>query len=104
MAAYLDAFDIAHGRHSQYRRDRYREILSTEITDEGAHEMHRACAEALVTRIVPGGLVVIDDTWRDRDGYHGKGATAVPLLLQRGFRIVGRTRTAVGLRRDRPRS
>jgi hypothetical protein len=99
VAAYLDAFDIQHGLHSQYRVDRYRELLDTEITNEAASEMHHACAEALIPNMVEGGLIVIDDTWREGEVYVGKGATAVPLLLDRGFRVVGSTRTAVGLQR-----
>ena len=98
VAAYLDAFDIQHGKHSAYRIDRYRLLLGTEITNEGASAMHLACAEALVPRMVPGGLIVIDDTWVDRDGYAGKGGTAVPALLRKGFLIADGTKTAIALR------
>jgi hypothetical protein len=98
-AAYLDAFDIQHGQHSQYRIDRYRELLHTDITNEGSSQMHRACAEALIPKLVDGGLVVIDDTWHEGNGYAGKGATAVPLLLQHGFHMAGSTRTAIALQR-----
>ncbi|HXG26415.1 MAG TPA: hypothetical protein VNL94_06145, partial [Candidatus Binatia bacterium] len=100
VAAYLDAFDIQHGKHSDYRVSRYREFLGTEITDEGAAAMHLACAEALMPRVVPGGLVVIDDTWSDGEGFGGKGRDAVPALLDGGFRIVARTKTAVALQRE----
>jgi hypothetical protein len=100
LAAYLDAFDIQHGKHSQYRVDRYLQYLNTEITDDGAAAMHAACARALLKRIVPGGLVVIDDTWQDGDGYVGKGRDAVPLLLAGGFRIVNRTKSAIALERE----
>ncbi|HUG30650.1 MAG TPA: hypothetical protein VMQ65_09095 [Candidatus Limnocylindria bacterium] len=101
VAAYLDAFDIQHGKHSAYRIDRYRRFLGTEITNAASSEMHLACAEALIPRLVPGGLVVIDDTWSEDDGYAGKGSTAVPALLQRGFTIIGRTRTAIALQAPR---
>jgi len=99
LAAYLDAFDIQHGQHSEYRVDRYRQFLGTEITNAGAAAMHLRCAEALVPRLVEGGLIVIDDTWSEGDGYAGKGTTAVPALLASGFDIVGQTRTAVALQR-----
>ena len=98
-AAYLDAFDIDHGEHSQYRIDRYRQYMAAEITNEAAHQMHLACAEALIPRVVPGGIVVIDDTWREGGGFAGKGATAVPLLLRTGYSIIGRTKTAIALQR-----
>lgn len=98
-AAYLDAFDIDHGEHSQYRIDRYRRYMSAEITNEGAHQMHLACAEALIPRVGPGGIIVIDDTWQEGNGFAGKGATAVPLLLRNGYSIIGRTKTAIALQR-----
>lgn len=100
VAAYLDAFDIQHGRHSQYRVERYRRFLGTEITDAGAAAMHLACARALIRRVVPGGLVVIDDTWTEDGRYAGKGRDAVPALLANGFWIAQRTKTAVALQRD----
>lgn len=99
VCAYLDAFDIAHDAHSEYRIDRYRRYLSTDITNDAAHEMHLACAQALILRVVPGGLIVIDDTWANGGGFVGKGATAVPALLRAGFTLIGRTRTAVALQR-----
>lgn len=105
LAAYLDAFDIQHGQHSEYRIDRYRQFLGTEITNEAAAQMHLACAEALVPRLMPGGLIVIDDTWMEGERFAGKGGTAVPALLRRRFKIVAQTRTAVALQapRRRPR-
>jgi hypothetical protein len=90
VAAYLDAFDIQHGQHSEYRVDRYRRYLGTDITDAGSAAMHLACAQALIPRVVPGGLVVIDDTWAEGDGYAGKGSAAVPELLANGFRTTDR--------------
>lgn len=98
VAAYLDAFDIQHGKHSEYRIERYRRYLGVEITNERASAMHLECARALVKRLVPGGLVVIDDTSPDGEGYVGKGKAAVPALLDRGFRIVAQAPTAIALR------
>ena len=97
IAAYLDAFDIQHGKHSAYREARYRRFLGVEISNEAASEMHLACAEALVRRLVPGGLIVIDDTWLESGEYAGKGSSAVPALLRRGFTIVDQTETAIAL-------
>lgn len=99
VGAYLDAFDIQHGRHSDYRIGRYREFLGTDITNEASARMHLECAKALADRVVAGGIVAVDDTWREAEGFGGKGATAVPYLLSEGYRIVKRTRTAVALRR-----
>jgi hypothetical protein len=98
VAAYLDAFDIQHGKHSAYRIERYRELLGTEITNEASSAMHLACARSLQRWLVPGGLVVFDDTWPEEGGYAGKGGEGVPFLLGKGFTVVGRTRTAIALR------
>jgi hypothetical protein len=100
VAAYLDAFDIQHGQHSEYRIERYRRLLGLEITNDGAAAMHLACARALTRRVVVGGLVVIDDTWLRGGRYAGKGRDAVPFLLGNGFGIVARTKTAVALQRE----
>lgn len=100
VAAYLDAFDIQHGKHSAYREERYRTFLGTDITNDAASAMHLACAQALLTRVVPGGLVVIDDTWREGDGFGGKGRDAVPALLAGDFHIVREARTAIALQRE----
>jgi predicted nucleic acid-binding Zn-ribbon protein len=98
---YLDAFDYDHGAHSSYRRERYREVLGTEITDEASWRMHQLCAAALVTKMKVGGLVVIDDTWEDDKTAElcGKGKRAVPLLRSSGFEVVEIKRRAVALRR-----
>jgi len=97
---YLDAFDFEHGQHSEERKQRYRQVLGTEIQDEACWQMHQLCAAALVTRMPAGGVVVIDDTWLDEAGeYEGKGKLAVPLLLAGGFTIIATAPRAVGLKR-----
>lgn len=102
VAAYLDAFDIDHGHHSTKRIERYRQLLATEITNEACAQMHLECARALLTRVVEGGVVAVDDTWSEEGGaYGGKGATAVPYLLDEGWQIIASTRTAVALQRPR---
>jgi hypothetical protein len=97
-AAYLDAFDIQHGLHSEERVERYHRHLGTEITNAAAAAMHLAAAQALLPRLVPGGLVVLDDTWPDGAGYAGKGSTAIPELLANGYTIVDMTESAIALR------
>lgn len=97
---YLDAFDYDHGKHSQQRQDRYRELLQTNINDEACWKMHEACAQAINVKMRVGGIVVLDDTWTDADGqYAGKGKLALPLLLENGFEIIAKTRMTIALRR-----
>jgi len=99
---YLDAFDYDHGKHSEARQERYRNLLQTNINDEACWKMHEACAYAIKEKMRVGGIVVIDDTWTDTDGvYLGKGKLAMPLLLDSGFEIVAKTRMTVALRRKR---
>ncbi len=98
--AYLDAFDFYHENHSAERQESYRQHLDTEINDEECWQMHQACAAALIPRMSDGGIVVIDDTWRDdADEYHGKGKLAVPLLLASGFETVSEMPRALALKR-----
>jgi hypothetical protein len=97
---YLDAFDFDHGGHSEARQSRYREILHTSINDQDCWEMHAECARTISARMPSGGMVVIDDTWKDENGgLAGKGKLAVPILLANDFHIVGEVRRAVALRR-----
>lgn len=97
---YLDAFDFDHPNHSETRRERYRNILHTDITDPACWKMHEDCAVTLAARMGVGGVVVLDDTWTNERGeYEGKGKLAMPLLLTSGFEIIARTKRTVALRR-----
>jgi len=103
---YLDAFDLAHGNHSQKRIQDYEKFLKTEITEEGCREMHLECAKALLgtlsngePRMPVGGVVVFDDTKLVKGEYPGKGDLAVPYLLENGFELITRGRATVALER-----
>ena len=97
---YLDAFDFDHDQHSDKRRQRYQEFLNTDINDEECWLMHKLCAETIIERMPEGGIVALDDTWRDSDGVlQGKGKLAAPLLLQNGFKMVAETKDTLCLKR-----
>jgi len=86
---YLDAYDIAHGMHSEARNARYMEVFASEINDEDCWRMHARCAELLIQRMRKGAIVVLDDTWLDSArNWSGKGKTALPLLTENGFSIL----------------
>lgn len=57
-----------------------------------------ACISSLRARAadhsLPGGLA-IDDTWRDAGVWHGKGARAVPWLLEQGWPLLEAAERAV---------
>lgn len=98
--AYLDAFDFYHEHHSNQRKSSYERVLGVEITNENCWEMHLKCAESLAEKMVVGGVVVFDDTWVDDQGdLQGKGKTAIPYLLKRGFVQVAQNEMTVGLKR-----
>ena len=105
---YLDAFDLAHGNHSEKRIEDYEQFLNTKITDSGCRTMHLECAEALLqplsngeTRMPVGGVVVFDDTKLVQEKFWGKGELAVPYLLENGFKLITRGRATVALERTR---
>jgi hypothetical protein len=96
---YLDAFDIDHAYHSNRRRERYREFLNSDISDQACHAMHLDCAVAAVKVIPVGGEIIFDDAWRSGATWGGKGTTAMPFLLSKGFEVVRETKNTVCLRR-----
>ena len=97
---YLDAFDFDHGQHSEARQDSYRKHLGTEINDPACWKMHEDCAETIIARMVPDGIIVLDDTWTDEEGrYAGKGKLAAPLLLENGFSLIAKTRRTLALKK-----
>jgi len=84
---YLDAFDISLPGHSEKRRAKYRRYLGTGITDVECHKMHLECVKNSWRKISKGGLVCFDDIF-DVLTYEGKGQTAIPYLLRRGFVVL----------------
>ncbi len=83
---YLDAFDIEASWHKQktiksyHRRD-------VKISNDNAWEMHLLAAKAVFNKIVPGGYICFDDTWKENSEWLGKGKYGIPFLLNNGFYI-----------------
>jgi hypothetical protein len=84
---YLDAFDYEKDTHSDSRRERYRSILNTEITNQQCWDMHLTCCKNIIPKMDIGGLICFDDIF-DKNTFAGKGKTAIPFLLENGFEIV----------------
>jgi hypothetical protein len=58
-------------------------------TDRPGHAEHcLAEAQAALPLMEAGGLIAMDDTCWTRGSFRGKGALAVPWLLQQGWRIL----------------
>ena len=97
---YLDAFDIDHGMHSEQRKSRYIQYLGADINNEDCYKMHLDCAVEAARLIEPGGVIVFDDAWRNGEGWGGKGFSAMPFLLNNGFRVIEETSNTVWLERE----
>jgi len=98
---FLDAYDFDHGQHSELRQSRYESFLGSRIADEACHRMHLDCATSLIQKLAPGGVICFDDTWTDgRGAWTAKGTTAMPLLLEHGFRVLEARNRAALLARD----
>jgi uncharacterized coiled-coil protein SlyX len=97
---FLDAYDFDHGQHSELRQSRYETFLGSRISDAQCHQMHLDCARSLAARLAGDGMICFDDTWTDaQDAWTAKGATAMPFLLEQGFRITdARNRAALLVR------
>jgi hypothetical protein len=83
---YLDAFDFYHNGHSEKRKNKYKDILNTTITNENAHKMHLECAIEIVKKSKVGTIVCFDDIL-NKNTFEGKGKTAIPFLMRNGFEI-----------------
>jgi len=87
-AIYLDAYDFWHASHSKLRQQAYLESYGSEINDAECHTMHLEAARHCAKLIPPGGLLVLDDTWMENDLWAGKGALALPWLLDQGWDLL----------------
>jgi hypothetical protein len=99
---FLDAYDFDHGKHSELRQSRYERFLGSRIDEQACHRMHLECARSIVEKMPVGGVVCLDDTWRDDAGWAAKGTLAVPHLLDNGFELVEARNRAALLVRARP--
>lgn len=99
---FIDAYDFDHGNHSELRQSRYEQHLGNRIDEELCHKMHLDCAESLVEKLAPDGLICFDDTWKDAEGrWTAKGTTAMPFLLENGFEVLLAENRAALLARKR---
>lgn len=93
---FLDAYDFDHGKHSALRQSRYKQFLGSPIDEQECHRMHLDCAESVVAKLSPFGVVCVDDTWLEDDQWTAKGTLAVPYLLSQGYTLIeARNRAAL---------
>ncbi|MEI6125982.1 MAG: hypothetical protein WCQ99_05435 [Pseudomonadota bacterium] len=93
---YLDAFDIVTEGSRQEIIIKTYERRHVAMTNQAAYAMHYAAAVHIVDKIIPGGFICFDDVWLDKHAvWQGKGKTAIPLLLSRGYKIIEYTPNAL---------
>jgi len=97
---FLDAYDFDHGQHSELRQSRYKKYLGNPIDEAACHQMHFDCAESVLAKLSPNGLVCIDDTWLVDGKWSAKGTLAMPFLLEHGFKLLEACNRAALLARD----
>lgn len=92
LLAYLDGFDVIFpgATVSQERIGFYRDGGIDFIKDGNriSAEVHLETAKLIFENIVEGGIIAIDDTYFENQEWVGKGKTAVPFLLENGFKSV----------------
>ena len=89
---YLDGFDYHHQWHSQERKDKYKEILQTEITNENSWKSHLDMVKGVYEKGNDYSLLCIDDVF---DANKGKGCTAIPFLMNNRWKALEHKYNAV---------
>ncbi|MBE2246037.1 MAG: hypothetical protein IAE67_02170 [Candidatus Competibacteraceae bacterium] len=86
---YLDAFDlVTDWPHKESTINSYK-IRNAELSNQAAYDMHLKASKSIVDKVISGGFVCFDDVWKDRSGnWQGKGKTAIPYLLDNGYKII----------------
>ena len=82
---YLDGYDYDHGKHSNERQIKYKNILGEKINNEESHNSHLDMVKTISNKGLQHSLICIDDVISDNIG---KGVKAVPYLLQTNWKIV----------------
>jgi len=93
--AYLDGFDIVTDwPHKESTIEFYRKSGIDLLRDGNriSAEVHLETTRYVADNLVHGGFICFDDTWRESGEWNGKGAKAVPWLLARDFKLIGRAR------------
>ena len=89
--SYLDGFDIVTDHpHKQSTIDFYTSIGIDLLKDGNrlAAESHLICTEHIFKHAAPTCFYCFDDTWYEKGEWKGKGATAIPFLLERNGKVV----------------
>lgn len=96
---YLDNFDIIYNDlHKQSLMRRVGNVYddrNEQLTNERSAAVHLEQIETAMPLLAEKNIVVIDDTQLREEGWWGKGAAAVPFLLNSGYSILVQTNDGV---------
>lgn len=91
VLAYLDGFDIVTKHpHKQSTIDAYNK-QGIDLLKDGnriSAEIHLETTKYIVENSVPQNIICFDDTWCENGNWMGKGATAVPYLLENDYSLI----------------
>lgn len=90
--AYLDGFDVIIPGHPHkkttieaYEREG---INLLKDGNEISAKVHLDTALFVEKYLVDGGVIGFDDSWYENDEWHGKGKTAIPYFLNKGYTLI----------------
>ena len=89
---YLDSFDLEHmGDRTEgvvaSTRGSYSE-RGVELNNTNCHLAHLNMAKNSIDKMAKNGIVFFDDVYSGPPNWVGKGKTAIPFLLEKGYRII----------------
>ena len=91
---HLDGFDIVVShKHKQSTIDAYTHAGIDLLRDGNvlaASSHYEITKKIISSNTTKPSLVIFDDTWMEGGVWHGKGATAVPLLINSGFSLISK--------------
>ncbi len=92
LLAYLDGFDVVIREHTHkpstiaaYQRQGIDLLKDGNKISAKVHLQATLCVEK---NLVHGGMIAFDDSWHANEGWQGKGKTAIPYLIDQGFKLI----------------
>lgn len=89
--AYIDGFDIVTAHpHKQSTIDAYTRAGIDLLKDGNriSAEVHLEATKYIFENATPNAVLCFDDTWKEKGEWKGKGATAIPFLLENGAKVI----------------
>ena len=88
---YMDGFDVVSDHpHKQSTLDKY-SAQGIDLLKDGndiSAQVHLEATYEIYNHVIDFGFICFDDTWIENNRYMGKGAKAVPFLLQKGYMMI----------------